>query len=82
MSAPEAAREHPYEPEQGHVVKDSVGRVGRVMGHEGPYYQLRPLQGGREWEAAACTLRLATRAEVLSATVDAVNEQERRGEIP
>ncbi|MFF5309180.1 hypothetical protein [Streptomyces massasporeus] len=26
-------------------------RVGRVMGHEGPCLQIRPLGGGREWDA-------------------------------
>lgn len=26
-------------------------RTGVVMGHEGPYVQLRPEGGGREWDA-------------------------------
>ncbi len=37
----------------GRVVIDTTcKRVGRVMGKEGPKYQLRPLRGGREWEAS------------------------------
>ncbi|MFK4224158.1 hypothetical protein [Streptomyces sp. NPDC019890] len=25
--------------------------IGRVMGHVGPYVQMRPKEGGREWDA-------------------------------
>src|SRR5690606_12023078 len=32
-----------------HVVDTMTGRIGVVMGHEGPYVQLRPYGGGREW---------------------------------
>ncbi|MFC3352036.1 hypothetical protein ACFOOM_32350 [Streptomyces echinoruber] len=39
-------------PEVGQVVHDTRRhKDGRVMGHEGPYVQLRPLGGGREWDA-------------------------------
>ncbi|GAA3292743.1 hypothetical protein [Streptomyces cinereospinus] len=39
-------------PPVGVLVKDTdKGKEGEVMGHEGPYVQLRPLGGGREWDA-------------------------------
>lgn len=54
MSAPRTGHEPSYEPHVGDVVTDTrTGREGRVMGHEGPRWQLRPLTGGREWEADA-----------------------------
>ncbi|GAB3127039.1 hypothetical protein GCM10027160_51270 [Streptomyces calidiresistens] len=34
-----------------------VDRVGKVMGHVGPYVRLRPPRGGREWDAAPEDLR-------------------------
>ncbi len=38
-------------PSVGSVAMDTrTGRVGIVMGHEGPYVQLRPYGGGREWD--------------------------------
>ncbi|MFD5702158.1 hypothetical protein [Streptomyces lasiicapitis] len=52
MSAPEKGPEHAYAPAVGDVVTDArTGREGRVMGHVGPLWQLRPLPGGREWDA-------------------------------
>ncbi|WP_231650118.1 hypothetical protein, partial [Streptomyces clavuligerus] len=39
-------------PEVGQVVRDAAtSAVGRVMGHVGGRVQLRPLRGGREWDA-------------------------------
>ncbi|KJY42177.1 hypothetical protein VR41_08920 [Streptomyces sp. NRRL B-1568] len=36
----------------GKVVRDTArDRLGQVMGRVGPRYQLRPVKGGREWEA-------------------------------
>nr|WP_236061524.1 hypothetical protein [Actinacidiphila acididurans] len=36
----------------GTAVRDTArDRIGLVMGQEGPYFQLRPLGGGREWDA-------------------------------
>ena len=34
------------------------------MGHEGPYVQLRPYGGGREWDADPGAVRGATTAEM------------------
>ena len=47
------------------VVDTRTGRVGIVMGHEGPYVQLRPHGGGLEWDAEPAALRDATTAERL-----------------
>ncbi|RPK83999.1 hypothetical protein EES45_05035 [Streptomyces sp. ADI97-07] len=53
------------------------GRVGLVMGHEGPYLQLRPLGGGREWDADPSRLRPLGPAELLSARVAEANARSR-----
>ncbi|MFF7639062.1 hypothetical protein [Streptomyces canus] len=50
-------------PVGSYVVDTSTGRSGVVMGHEGPYIQLRPYGGGREWDAAPEAVREATPAE-------------------
>ncbi|MGW2827881.1 hypothetical protein [Streptomyces sp. NPDC001286] len=64
-----------------HVVDTRTGRVGIVMGHEGPYVQLRPYGGGREWDAEPGALRAATRAERLGvATAQA--DARSGGEVP
>lgn len=79
MSAPETAREHPQYWEPGEMAKDTAtGRVGRVMGHEGPYYQLRPLNGGREWDADPEALEPACQSDALSADVAEANWRARR----
>ncbi|MGW3311480.1 hypothetical protein ACWDG9_33410 [Streptomyces sp. NPDC001073] len=41
--------------------------LGYVMGHEGPYVQLRRVTGGREWDADPALVRLATSEEGLTA---------------
>ena len=50
-------------PVGSYVVDTRTGRSGVVMGHEGPYVQLRPYGGGREWDAVPDALREATPAE-------------------
>jgi hypothetical protein len=60
------------------VVDERGGRVGQVMGAVGPYLQLRPLGGGREWDARPERVRVATPAERLSAGVAAANAASRR----
>jgi hypothetical protein len=48
----------------GTLVKDtSRNKLGYVMGHEGPYMQLRPLAGGREWDADPAHVRRANDEE-------------------
>ncbi|MDT9698030.1 hypothetical protein [Streptomyces sp. P17] len=50
-------------PVGSYVVDTRSGRIGIVMGHEGPYVQLRPYGGGLEWDAAPEAVRKATPAE-------------------
>lgn len=71
-----------HKPDIGEAVEDTAtGRIGRVMGHEGPYVQLRPIVGGREWDAEPGNLREVSLAEVLSAGVAEANARS-RGECP
>lgn len=41
------------------VVDTQRNKPGYVMGHEGPYLQLRPVTGGREWDANPDRVRRA-----------------------
>lgn len=69
----------PMEPAVGAAVRDTRhGRVGIVMAHDGPYVQLRPLNGGREWDADPGRVQLLSPAELLSARLAEVNERSRR----
>ncbi|WP_069169656.1 hypothetical protein [Streptomyces griseus] len=61
------------------VHDEGSGRVGLVTGHEGPYVQLRPLGGGREWDADPARVRPARPAELLSARVAEANARSRTG---
>ncbi|MFD8933901.1 hypothetical protein ACFV0R_01350 [Streptomyces sp. NPDC059578] len=70
-------------PEVGETVRDArLGRIGVVMGGIGPYVQLRPLYGGREWDVAPEHVEPVTVLEVLSARVAEVNECSRKGVLP
>ncbi|WP_030761761.1 hypothetical protein [Streptomyces griseus] len=64
-----------------YVVEIRTGRVARVMGHDGPYVQVRPLGGGREWDVTPEDLREATSAERLRAATAHANARS-RGEVP
>ena len=64
-----------------YVVDTRTGRIGVVMGHEGPYVQLRPYGGGKEWDCAPDAVRGATAAERLSAATAYTNARS-RGEVP
>ncbi|MEU6404677.1 hypothetical protein [Streptomyces sp. NPDC046985] len=68
-------------PVGAYALDTGSGRVGVVMGHEGPYVQLRPLGGGREWDCAPDAVRTATPAERLSACTAYLNARS-RGEVP
>ncbi|MEU1480485.1 hypothetical protein [Streptomyces sp. NPDC005760] len=57
-------------PVGSYVVDTSTGRSGVVMGHEGPYVQLRPYGGGREGDAVPDALREATPAEGVVTDAD------------
>ncbi|WP_432248203.1 hypothetical protein ACRAR1_10785 [Streptomyces sanyensis] len=81
MSSPEMAGEHPRNWGVGETALDvSTGLVGRVMGSVGPRYQLRPLNGGREWEADQESLEAACQSDALSAAVVIANTSQRMRE--
>ncbi|MFF0432237.1 hypothetical protein ACFYU9_08455 [Streptomyces sp. NPDC004327] len=63
-----------------YVIDIRTGKVGTVMGHEGPYLQVRPLGGGREWDCEPDGVRVATAAERLSAATAHANARS-RGEV-
>jgi len=70
-------------PEPGSALYDEeLAKVGEYQGKAGPYLLLRPLGGGREWEAAPSAVRPATPAEQLSAKVRAANDQTVRNRPP
>ncbi|MDO0915989.1 hypothetical protein QQM39_35730 [Streptomyces sp. DT2A-34] len=53
-------------------------KVGEYLDTAGPYAMLRPVGGGREWQADPAEIRPATPAERLSAGVKAANVQSGR----
>jgi hypothetical protein len=62
----------------GDTVRDAgSGRIGRVMGFVGPYVQLRPVGGGREWDALLEGLGPVPRSEALSDSVARSNARSR-----
>ncbi|MEV6673770.1 hypothetical protein [Streptomyces sp. NPDC051162] len=67
-------------PEIGAFVVDATrGKVGHVMGCDGLWLRLRPVDGGGEWKAHSDATRTATDAELLSAKVRAANSVGRWG---
>ncbi|MFE5189904.1 hypothetical protein [Streptomyces sp. NPDC056628] len=54
-------------PEGAPVIDTQRNKLGYVMGHEGPYVQLRPVTGGREWDADPTRVRPATEDERIQA---------------
>lgn len=62
--------------EPGTVLYDpATARVGAYQGLAGSRALLRPLGGGREWEAEPAGLRRATDRERLGASLRATNER-------
>ncbi|MGW0824074.1 hypothetical protein [Streptomyces sp. NPDC002845] len=71
-----------YTPCLGDTVEDTQRQtIGRVMGFVGPNVQLRPVDGGREWDAHQDRLRPVPLTEALSVGVAAANARS-RGERP
>lgn len=56
------------------------GRIGEFRGLAGPYWMLRPVKGGPEWEAVPEHARPATPAERLAAKTARENARS-RGEV-
>ncbi|MFJ4283001.1 hypothetical protein [Streptomyces massasporeus] len=66
--------------EPGTLVYDPHTRkVGEYQDRTGPYVMLRPVGGGREWQADPASIREATLDERLSAGVRALNDRSREG---
>ena len=71
-----------YKPCLGDTVEDTdTNKVGKVMGFEGPYVQVRPIGVGLEWDARPEDLRPITGTEALRSAVAAANARS-RGECP
>ncbi|MER6913732.1 hypothetical protein ABT354_18850 [Streptomyces sp. NPDC000594] len=66
-------------PEVGTLALDSVTRrVGTVMGHVGPYVQLRPPEGGLEWDACPEDIQPASASDRLRERVAERNANSER----
>ncbi|WNM29440.1 hypothetical protein RKE30_03055 [Streptomyces sp. Li-HN-5-11] len=66
--------------DRGTLVYDpEADKVGEYRGKAGPHAMLRPVGGGREWEADPDLIRPATAEERLSATVKAANARSLAG---
>ena len=64
--------------ETGALLYDpATDKVGEYQDKSGPYALLRPVGGGREWQADPALLRPATDQERLSAGVRAANARTR-----
>lgn len=59
------------------AVDTRCGQVGEVRGHVGPYVQMRPEDGGLEWDARPEDVQPLSAAESLSARVAAANRRSR-----
>ncbi|WP_354670056.1 hypothetical protein [Streptomyces sp. S.PNR 29] len=60
----------------GAIVYDpQMCRVGEYRDRTGPYAMLRPIGGGREWQADPAQIRAATQDERLRAGVRALNDR-------
>ncbi|AOR33525.1 hypothetical protein BFF78_22865 [Streptomyces fodineus] len=69
-------KSEPLEP--GSLLFDpATSKVGEYQAKAGPYAMLRPVGGGREWQADPASLRPATLRERLSAEVGATNRHTR-----
>lgn len=67
-------------PAIGETVRDTARDcVGVVMGHEGPYVQLRPVKGGCEWDADPNHIAPVSVRELLSPRVAEANARSREG---
>ncbi|MET8829584.1 hypothetical protein ABZX40_27690 [Streptomyces sp. NPDC004610] len=66
-------------PEPGTIMVDTSqgDRVGEFRDAIGPYWFLRPMRGGTEWEAEPEHVRPATPAERLRAETARVNARSR-----
>ncbi|MFS8198566.1 hypothetical protein ACLVWQ_07730 [Streptomyces sp. CWNU-52B] len=81
QNAPPDAQGPQRPPEPGALVVDTTrGRVGQFRGVAGPYWSLRPVSGGTEWEAEPEHVRPADPIERLQAHNARCNARS-RGEL-
>ncbi|GAA0487453.1 hypothetical protein ABZ951_05465 [Streptomyces sp. NPDC046215] len=66
-------------PPVSYVVDTRTGRLGQVMDRHAGYLQLRPPQGGVEWDCPPEHTRPASEAETLRARVARLNAESRWG---
>ncbi|MEI5036131.1 hypothetical protein RB201_36240 [Streptomyces sp. S1A(2023)] len=76
------AQQPPDPPAPGTLVVDTArgDRVGEFLGVAGPYWSLRPVGGGVEWEAEPHRVRPALLIEQLRARTARLNARS-RGEV-
>ncbi|MFE1444443.1 hypothetical protein [Streptomyces sp. NPDC058739] len=64
----------------GELAKDSASaRIGIVMGEVGGRVQIRPVGGGKEWDALPDSVESPSEQEVLSARLAVRNGNSRAG---
>ncbi|MDX2680948.1 hypothetical protein [Streptomyces soliscabiei] len=67
-------------PVVGELARDSsTGRIGVVMGEVGGRVQMRPVRGGREWDALPDNVAAPSAREELSARLAVRNGNSRVG---
>ncbi|MER7955257.1 hypothetical protein [Streptomyces sp. NPDC096030] len=67
-------------PEVGDLVRDTAtGRVGFYVDSVAGRLLIRPVRGGREWEAGPDDVQLATPMRELRARAAEINARSRRG---
>ncbi|MGW1843827.1 hypothetical protein [Streptomyces sp. NPDC001966] len=68
------------EPRIGAAVKDTkTDRFGVVMGTIGGLIQLRPISGGRSWDAEPDSIEVLSSRQELTVRLAALNAESRRG---
>ncbi|MFE7425971.1 MULTISPECIES: hypothetical protein [unclassified Streptomyces] len=79
---PSSGQEPPQLPALGTLMVDTSHgvRVGEFRGTAGPYWSLRPVGGGAEWEAEPARVRPADPIERLRAEITRANRRS-RGEL-
>ncbi|WP_406070309.1 hypothetical protein OG372_23070 [Streptomyces sp. NBC_01020] len=72
-------QEPSYAPDLGTLMVDTGhgNRTGEFRGLAGPYWSLRPVNGGAEWEAVPEQVRTPTRIELLAAEIARINARSR-----
>ncbi|MFF3730290.1 hypothetical protein ACFYXM_08210 [Streptomyces sp. NPDC002476] len=81
-NGPPNGQEPPRPPAPGTLMVDAAhgDRVGEFRGVAGPYWSLRPVGGGAEWEADPARVRPADPIERLRAELGRANARS-RGEL-